>query len=101
MPWETEEDKTVSIEVLRSVSLDEVNEFRENFTTHLVPVCHRSYTDFNLCVFAGEGAHGSEGFVAVTQITAGQLVWLAYFDCSNPFEKVALEDGIVMPVSNL
>lgn len=28
-------------------------------------------------------------------------MWLAYFDCSTPFEKVSLENGIVMAVSNL
>jgi len=100
MPRENH-DSTVFARVSSSVELGQVDEFRENKTTHLAPLCEQSYVDLNLRIFGGEGAHGSEGFVAVAEITTGHLVWLAYFDCSNPFEKVSFANGVVVAVSNL
>ena len=100
MPWESV-DKRISASVSGSAMLDQIGEYRENKLTHLAPLCEQSYADLNLSIFAGEGAHGSEGFVAVSRTTTGRLMWLAYFDCSNPFEKVLLENDVVIVVSNL
>jgi hypothetical protein len=100
MPWETA-NKAVSIKISKTVTLEEVEEFGKNETTRIGSNNEQSYPDLNLRVLSGEASHGSEGFVAVTQITTGHLVWLAYFDCSNPFEKVSLVNGIVTAISNL
>ena len=100
MPWETS-DKRISVIVSGSAKLEQIHELRENRLTHLASLCEESNAGLKLTIFAGEGAHGSEGFVAVSQTTTGHLMWLAYFDCSNPFEKVLLKNGIVTAVSNL
>lgn len=100
MPWENV-GKAVSVSVASLTQLEQIDEFRENCTTHLSPLCQESYPDMNLRVYGGEGGHGSEGFIAVTQISTGHLLWLAYFDCSNPFERVSVTNGIVIGVSNL
>lgn len=44
----------------------------------------------------GEGAMGNEGYVAVSDREDGKLKWYAFFSCSNPFESVRMEEGIVM-----
>jgi hypothetical protein len=38
----------------------------------------------------GDGSWGSDGFVAVTSL-ANELMWIAFFDFSNPFLTVAFE----------
>lgn len=38
----------------------------------------------------GEGAHGSEGFIARLDTTR-QLIWVIYLSESNPFEMVAVD----------
>jgi hypothetical protein len=100
MPWETA-TKTVSVQVSNRATIDRVENIKKNETTRIGSNGEQSYPDLNLRVIGGEASHGSEGFVAVTQMTTDRLVWLAYFNCSNPFETVSLVDGIVIAVSNL
>jgi hypothetical protein len=38
-------------------------------------------------IVAGDGGSGSDGFVAVCSGAVSNLVWLAFFDFSNPFEE--------------
>lgn len=38
-------------------------------------------------ILVGEGSGGSEGFVAVCSKEKANLIWLAFFDFSNPFEE--------------
>jgi hypothetical protein len=100
MPWETK-DKKVSVSVLKSARLDDVNEFPAPERTHLIQLCEQPYPELKLSVIGGEAAHGSEGFIAVTDLETGKLVWLAYFNSSNPFESVSVSQGLVTGVSNL
>jgi hypothetical protein len=88
---------TISSKILASVRLSEVK-FHEKKTS-LIQLCERSYPDANLCVYGGEGSWGSEGFVAVSKLTTGELVWLAYFEYSNPFDEVELVGDNVLGVS--
>jgi hypothetical protein len=43
---------------------------------------------------------GSDGFVALLEHDA-TLHWLAFFDWSNPFTKISLQDAVVTAVSSL
>ena len=100
MPWETG-GKTISVNIAGSSTLDQIEELHENKSTKLARLCERSYANTNLRLVAGEGAYGSEGFVAAAEITSAQLLWLAYFDCSNPFEEVSLINDVVVAISSL
>jgi hypothetical protein len=100
MPWENT-DEEIFIINLGLVSLERAQEFLEHQMTHLMQLCEQSYADLNLRIIGGEGSYGSEGFIALTEISTGILVWLVYLDCSNPFEKVSLSNGIVTATSNL
>ena len=100
MPWENSEE-AVSVSVAGSATLEQAEELRENKETHLAQLCEQANVGLDLRVVGGEGSHGSEGFIAVIELSTRHLVWLAYFDCSNPFEKVSLENGIVTAISNL
>jgi hypothetical protein len=100
MPWETA-TRTVSVTVSKTIAIDDIEEIKEEQMTHFFWNNEQSYADLNLRVSAGEGSWGSEGLVAVTQISTGEFVWLLYLDCSNPFESVSLVNGVVTAVSNL
>jgi hypothetical protein len=49
----------------------------------------------------GEGDHGSDGFVAVLSAESRKLLWLAAFDCSNPFDSVEFIGAAVYAQSTL
>jgi len=46
----------------------------------------------NIVVIAGEGDYGSDGFVSVIDLYSRKLIWLAFFNCSNPFEKLEIKN---------
>ena len=48
----------------------------------------------------GEGAHGSEGFFARLDPNE-RLVWVAYFEESNPFVNIKITDDHVTFETNL
>jgi hypothetical protein len=41
---------------------------------------------------AGEAGHGSDGFVGTIDLRSGDLIWLAFFLNSNPFDKLIIAD---------
>lgn len=47
----------------------------------------------------GEGDYGSDGFLAVFDLTLGQLKWLAFFNSSNPFDKIKIEKKYISAFS--
>lgn len=49
----------------------------------------------------GEGDFGSDGFVAVVHTETQKLVWLAAFNCSNPFNHVSFKESSVCAESTL
>ena len=43
-------------------------------------------------IIAGEGDYGSDGFVGVIDLDSRKLIWLAFFNCSNPFNEIEVVD---------
>lgn len=53
-------------------------------------------------VIVGECGHGSDGFVAVQKNEEPEsLIWLAFFDFSNPFESMQIEPDVIRVFNNL
>jgi len=50
---------------------------------------NKIYKNLNIEVISGESDYGSDGFVAVVNNKSHELIWLAFLDCSNPFNKVS------------
>ena len=67
--------------------------------TYLAQLCESVEND--IVIAGGEGGIGSDGFVAVLRTSDRHLMWLAFFDDSNPFIKVSFLNGIVIAFSNL
>ena len=56
----------------------------------------------NIAAICGECGMGSDGFVAVVGLEDSQpLKWVAFFDFSNPFERIAFSGGDVVCLNNL
>lgn len=100
MPWETE-SKKMSVKVDSSLTVQEIKECVENTKTNLASLCEATDSQLKFHIYAGEGAHGSEGFVAVTHRASGNLVWLLYCDCSNPFVELKVESNKILAKSSL
>lgn len=52
----------------------------------------------NIRVFCGEGGYGGDGFVCVTENDA--VLWIAFFEYSNPFVKAEQDDGYLIAYNN-
>ena len=50
-------------------------------------------------ILAGEGNYGSDGFVSVIDLSSRNLIWLAFFKCSNPFNKLEAKHDEIHAVS--
>lgn len=69
-------------------------------STFLMQACEASDNVSGLKVIAGECSAGEEGFVAVLEST-GVLRWVAFFDFSNPFERVRFDGTDLVAENNL
>jgi hypothetical protein len=69
--------------------------------TRIGIVSETYYADLNAWVVAGGGGFGGDGFAALLKGASRDLEWLAFLDCSNPFEEVRIEGQAVFAVSNL
>jgi hypothetical protein len=55
-----------------------------------------------MVAIVGECGMGSDGFVALQATENSEsLIWLAFFDFSNPFESVRLEGGVIKARNNI
>lgn len=57
--------------------------------------------DGSYSAIGGEGGMGGDGFVAVSAAADKRLLWVAFFEDSNPFEEVRFDGGDVVARSNL
>jgi hypothetical protein len=68
--------------------------------TYLTQLCEFRATSSRYVAVGGEGGMGSDGFVALLEHDV-KLLWLAFFDWSNPFTEVSIKDTVVTAVSSL
>lgn len=60
----------------------------------------REYKDENIIVSCGEGSYGGDGFVEVRSYLENKLLWIAFFDNSNPFVEVKVEERKIIATNN-
>jgi hypothetical protein len=69
--------------------------------TGIIPLCNTEDLARKLRVIGGEGGLGSDGFVAVTSADNGAIVWIAFFNGSNPFEAIEIIGDWIVAKTNL
>jgi len=75
------------------VSLDALNSESKLIWNDGAILAKRISDDGALEAVCGESDFGSDGFIAVINKKTKKLVWLASFDCSNPFDSVEFDRG--------
>lgn len=78
----------------------QIESFQEAPLTSLVRNCETSDDAAGLTAAAGECSAGEDGFVACLEST-GVLRWVAFFDFSNPFERVQFDGANLVAENNL
>jgi hypothetical protein len=69
--------------------------------TKLGPLAQAVSPDGAFLAVGGEGGMGADGFVALMAGSDKHLVWLAFFDDTNPFEAIRFEAGCVAASTSL
>lgn len=82
-------------------SLAELMEKGDLQWTGITPRCANIDAAMGLRLSCGEGGLGADGFVAVVQADRGEILWIAFFTQSNPFEVVQLAGDQVMAKTSL
>ena len=81
-------------------SITELIEEGELQWTDLTILKELSSEGSNLLVQIGEGAMGGDGFVATSDRASKKLLWLAFFENSNPFVDVEITDDVIQVQNN-
>jgi hypothetical protein len=81
----------------------DLNTLLKNYPDFLTSIDPYSVINFsidtsNYAAYAGGGSDGNEGFVCLTQNTS--VIWLAYFEESNPFMKMKFQNNCLHVVNN-
>ena len=88
---------TLSLPFLEQTSLD-WNKTCE--ITTLIPSCRSEDLSRGVVAIGGEGGMGGDGFLALTDV-ANRLLWIAFFDFSNPFVFVEIARSEIIAKNNL
>ena len=84
-----------------STSLEDLEKEDDLEWTTVITLSECQSQRLNLKVICGEGGLGSDGFVAVSEFSSKDLLWIAFFECSNPFIKIHLQNGVVTAETTL
>ncbi len=94
-----ESSTQVRVQPLARSTLKSAMEFNENLWTCITELASSSWEEGDLRLSCGEGSMGSDGYVAAARISDDQLIWIAFFDCSNPFHKIKIVDKKAVAIS--
>ncbi len=89
----------VQVRPLARATLASFLEYNPDSWSSIGRGCAFTWPERGLQLFAGEGGLGSDGFVACTSLDNQRLLWLAFFQCSNPFREVRGAGEEVVAVS--
>lgn len=69
--------------------------------TGIIDLCTAEDPAKGIRILGGEGGQGSDGFVAALRSDSEEIVWIAFFTTSNPFEVVQIHGDFVLAKTNL
>ncbi len=90
---------TILEEVVTDVAV--LKEKGELDWTYLIQLAELNRVEEGIRLSCGEAGWGGDGFVAVSRIEDDYLLWMAFFDVSNPFEKINVRENVISGVTNL
>lgn len=90
-----------SISGVRRRSIDDLISSRELFFSIINTSYQMNDKGNNIRVYCGGGSCGSEGYVVVESNIDLKLLWIAFFEESNPFEKIEIIGDRIIVYNNL
>jgi hypothetical protein len=88
--------------LLKTEKEEELDFTAEIFWTSALPFDTASNPKTEMVAVAGECGMGSDGFIALQKnASRNSLLWIAFFDFSNPFESVRFEGDTLIARNNL
>jgi len=87
------DDTVLRSQILRETNVETFNTKHADYWTEIISLCEFCIIDRDLRITGGEGGFGSDGFVAVSHISDEQLVWVAFFENSNPFVQISINNN--------
>ncbi len=104
---ELEADKfegiTLHPQIQRITSIETFVLEHGDYWTSLDELCGFDLLSRNLRITGGEGGFGGDGFVALSHSSDDQLIWIAFFEDSNPFIQVSTnnDESVVIGITTL
>ena len=83
------------------LNLNTLMEENEIYLSEITILCRKEDISKRIIVSCGEGGHGSEGFIVVEENDTKKIKWVAFFEESNPFEKIEVIDDVIYTYNNL
>lgn len=80
----------------KQITLDDSTQW-----TGCTPLIEVTDIDLGLTAVAGECGMGGDGYIALLENGDRQIRWLAFFDFSNPFERLSFEANYIIAHNNL
>jgi hypothetical protein len=74
---------------------------RELEFTRVIILDHLEISNEKFHVYSGAGGFGGDGFIVVMSSENSLIKWIAFFENSNPFEKIEFDRGIIYGYTNL
>lgn len=90
----------IRLRVINHSTVNDLERLKPLDWTYLTQLCEAHSPSMGRSAVAGEGGYGGDGFVALLN-ERKELLWLAFFDCSNPFTKLTIVDQQVVAFSSL
>jgi hypothetical protein len=91
---------TMTLHPIVRTNISSIMEYCYNWKTTLISLFRIDDESLKIHIQCGEGSDGSEGFVSVESLSDGKLIWLAYFQSSNPFEHACVEADTIIATTN-
>lgn len=95
------ENRIRRIEHGSKLNLNTLMEENEFYLSEITILCRKEDISKRIIVSCGEGGHGSEGFIVVEENDTKKIKWVAFFEESNPFEKIEVIDDVIYTYNNL
>lgn len=101
--WKKQEDGRLEMAIDPGVwtTLEDLRREGSLDWTEIIELCTAEDPARGIRILGGEGGQGSDGYVAALRSDSGEIVWIAFFTTSNPFEVVQIHGDFVLAKTNL
>jgi hypothetical protein len=89
---------------LKEIERGEIDSFlkkKPDFATSITQLGESFSNSNDLRASCGEGSFGADGYVALSSINDDRLIWIIFFDDSNPFIEVIFSGANIKALTTL